>query len=271
MDKMVAVMPKITDDEAALKAIYAIFDVVVLYFFVCAGGMLLLLAIMYWFGKTSKTKYEFGEMINRTIIGFVIPVVGVTATLTNKTVTGFKFVASDWLIPIVLLGYLIVVVLDNTILTVAYLTNKHRRKSDRWSGGTYVRSPDGEDDDDDHVNLVNDSKFDFPTVARERPSSAYSRNTAYQPYDAYAAQPGAQGSQQGTPEIGGGHSRGPSRSTTPQPPQIPVSMIMQNNFRPSHARTRSAGYAAVNNEEHEEYDEAGHGFVDHNAEHGVSH
>lgn len=41
-----AVMPVITDKAAALKTIYAIFDVVVLYFYVCAGGMLLILAIM---------------------------------------------------------------------------------------------------------------------------------------------------------------------------------------------------------------------------------
>jgi hypothetical protein len=260
MDKMVAVIPNITDDETALKTMYAIFDVVVLYFFVCAGGMLLVLAIMYWFGKLHKTKYEFGEMINRTIIGFIIPVVGVTATLTNKSETGFKFVASNWLIPIVLFGFLIVVVLDNVILAVAYATDKHRRRSNRWSGGTYVRSPDGDDNNDDRANLVDDSKFDLADAGHERASSAYSRNTAYQPYDAYAAQGGAPSNQYGTTEMGAG-SHGPSRATTPQPPQIPVSMIMQNNFRPSHTRTRSSGYAAVNNGDYEDYDGAGYGYV----------
>jgi hypothetical protein len=50
-DKIMAAMPQITDGESALRSVYAIFDVVVLYFYVCAGGMLLILAIMYWFGK----------------------------------------------------------------------------------------------------------------------------------------------------------------------------------------------------------------------------
>jgi hypothetical protein len=34
-------------------------------------------------------------------------------------------------------------------------------------------------------------------------------------------------------------------------------MIMQSNFRPSHARTRSAGYAVVNVDEFDDYMEAG--------------
>ena len=46
MDKVMAAMPEITDREAALTTIYAIFDVVVLYFYICAGGMLLILAVM---------------------------------------------------------------------------------------------------------------------------------------------------------------------------------------------------------------------------------
>jgi hypothetical protein len=190
-------------------------------------------------------------MINRTVVGFVIPAVGVVATLTDKSETGFKFAASNWLIPIVLFGFLFVIVLDNIILSVAYLGDKHRRRSNRWSGGTYVRSPDADDDDDDHEKLVDDTK---------RVSSIYSRDVAYQPYDAYAAQAVASGSQKSTPELGGG-SRALSRAPSPQPAQIPVSVIMQNNFRPSHARTRSAGYAAVGHDEHEDYNDVGHGFV----------
>jgi hypothetical protein len=49
MDKVTAAGPLVAnagDGEAALQTIYAIFDVVVLYFYVCAGGMLLTLAIM---------------------------------------------------------------------------------------------------------------------------------------------------------------------------------------------------------------------------------
>ncbi|KIW01884.1 uncharacterized protein PV09_06731 [Verruconis gallopava] len=218
MDKIVAIMPTITDDQAALNSIYGVFDIVVLYFYVCAGGMLLILAIMYWFGKLHKTKYEFGEMINRTIMGFVIPVVGVTASLTNKSETGFKFVASNWLIPTVMLGFLIVVVLDNVILTVAHLTDKHRKRSSRWSGGTYVRSPDAEDDDDT-TNLVDGSKIRL--AERDTVSSTYSRDTAYEPYDTYAAQVSVSDNQRGT-----SGTEGLSRGTSPHRQQIPMSMVM---------------------------------------------
>lgn len=265
MDKMLAVFP-ITKDPAntqdTLDKIYAVFDVVVLYFFVCAGGILLVLAALYWFGKLHKTKYEFGEMINRTLIGFIIPIVGVVATLTNKSETGFKFAASNWLIPMVVIGYLIVLVLDNVLMAFAHVTDKRRSMNSRWSGGTYVRSPDG-DEDDDRTPMVDDSDYKLNKGGRDRASSNYSRNTAYLPYDAYGARAGALNSQQGTPEIGLPRSRNASqdnsRAPSPAPPQIPVSMIMQNNFRPSHTRTRSAGYAAVGAED---YEDAGHGYVD---------
>ncbi|KAF2736703.1 hypothetical protein EJ04DRAFT_596014 [Polyplosphaeria fusca] len=91
--------------EAHLQAVYDVFNVTVMQFYIGAGAMLLILAIMYWFNKLHKTKYEFGEMIIRTAIGFALILVGVAAVLVNRTTSGFKFQASEWIIAIVVIGF----------------------------------------------------------------------------------------------------------------------------------------------------------------------
>ncbi|TID24474.1 hypothetical protein E2P81_ATG02780 [Venturia nashicola] len=120
---MTAVKP-VPGDE--LNAIYRIFDVVVMYFYSGAASMLLILAICYWFGKLHKSKHEFGEIINRTLVGFTLLVIGISTVLSDKTETGFKIVASNWVIPIVVIGFAFVTVLDNVLLTIVTITHKRR-------------------------------------------------------------------------------------------------------------------------------------------------
>jgi hypothetical protein len=102
MSKMLAVMPKPGDE---LNAVYRVFDVAVLYFYSGAAAMLLILAICYWFGRLHKTKYEFGEIINRTLVGFTLLIIGITSVLSDKSEKGFKIAASNWIIPIVVIAF----------------------------------------------------------------------------------------------------------------------------------------------------------------------
>ncbi|KAF2629046.1 hypothetical protein BU25DRAFT_337982 [Macroventuria anomochaeta] len=88
-----------------LDAIYDVFNVTVMSFYIGAGAMLLVLAILYWFNKMHKTKYEFGEMINRVVVGFALIIVGVAAVIGDKSTVGFKFKASHWMIAIVVLCF----------------------------------------------------------------------------------------------------------------------------------------------------------------------
>lgn len=123
LSNMIAIMPKPGDE---LNAVYRVFDVAVLYFYSGAAAMLLILAICYWFGKLHKTKYEFGEIINRTLVGFTLLVIGVSTVLSDRSETGFKIAASNWIIPVVVIGFAFVIVLDNVLLTVMTLTHKRR-------------------------------------------------------------------------------------------------------------------------------------------------
>ena len=91
--------------EDRLNAIYDVFNVTVMSFYIGAGAMLLVLAILYWFNKMHKTKYEFGEMINRVVVGFALIIVGVATVIGDKSTEGFKFKASCWMIAIVVLCF----------------------------------------------------------------------------------------------------------------------------------------------------------------------
>lgn len=91
--------------EDRLEAIYDVFNVTVMSFYIGAGAMLLVLAILYWFNKMHKTKYEFGEMINRVVVGFALIIVGVATVIGDKSTKGFKFAASHWMIAIVVLCF----------------------------------------------------------------------------------------------------------------------------------------------------------------------
>lgn len=93
--------------DAQLDAIYNVFNVTVMSFYIGAGAMLLVLAILYWFNKMHKTKYEFGEMINRVVVGFALIIVGVAAIIGDNSTAGFKFEASHWMIAIVVLCFVV--------------------------------------------------------------------------------------------------------------------------------------------------------------------
>ncbi|KAI4948526.1 hypothetical protein J4E91_005950 [Alternaria rosae] len=118
-------------------------------FFIGAGAVLLVLAIMYWFIKIDTTKYEFGEIINRVIVGFTLIVLEVSAVIMDKTTSGFKFKGSHWMIPIVVLFFTAVLFLNNVLLAVAQYTSRHPRHSHKrdisWGSRTlHIDSDDNE-------------------------------------------------------------------------------------------------------------------------------
>lgn len=103
--KLNAVSATAVGPRERLDRIFSVFDTTVIQFFTGAGAVLLVLAVMYWFNKRHKTKVEFGEMINRVIVGFGLLIVGVATVISNRTPTGFKFYASQWIIPIVVFSF----------------------------------------------------------------------------------------------------------------------------------------------------------------------
>lgn len=105
LGKLNAVSTPASNPRQRLERIHAVFDTAVMQFYIGAGAVLLVLAVMYWFNKLHKTKYEFGEIINRVVVGFALMIVGVATVIGNKSMSGFKFVGSAWIIPVVVFCY----------------------------------------------------------------------------------------------------------------------------------------------------------------------
>jgi hypothetical protein len=103
--KLNAVTSTTTSPRHKLDAVSDVFNTTTMQFFVGAACVLLVLAVMYWFNKIHKTKYEFGEIINRVVVGFTLIILGVSAVIADKTSSGFKFKGSHWMIPIVVLFF----------------------------------------------------------------------------------------------------------------------------------------------------------------------
>ncbi|KAF2821170.1 hypothetical protein CC86DRAFT_303518 [Ophiobolus disseminans] len=120
--KLNAVSAPATNPRQRLDRVFNVFNTTVMQFYIGAGAMLLILAIMYWFNKLHKTKYEFGEMINRIVVGFGLMIVGIAAVIGDKTTSGFKFATSHWIIPIVVLCFV-----GGTSLPFPRSSNLHRR------------------------------------------------------------------------------------------------------------------------------------------------
>ena len=134
-----------------LNAIYDVFNVTVMSFYIGAGAMLLVLAILYWFNKMHKTKYEFGEMINRVVVGFALIIVGVATVIGDTTTEGFKFAASNWIITIVVLCFILVLVLDNLLL---WLSRKTLRRNARRTWHASALSGSNTEQDNSTLTLL---------------------------------------------------------------------------------------------------------------------
>jgi hypothetical protein len=176
--KLNSVSAPATDPYQRLVRVFDVFNTTVMQFYIGAGAMLLTLAVMYWFNKLHKTKYEFGEMINRLVVGFGLIIVGVAAVIGDSSTTGFKFAASEWVIPIVVLCFVSVLLMDNFLLAISHHTTRRlHRRDNSWGGSTVA----GENDT---AGLI--SKF--PSSG---PSSAplSQVQTAYTPYDTPRQQP----------------------------------------------------------------------------------
>lgn len=84
---------------------YNTVDTALAYFYISAGSFLIILAVMYWFGKTHKSRGEYVSIAVRVVAGIGI-MLTLIANYTSWQSSGY-FVISPWLIPVVMLGYFV--------------------------------------------------------------------------------------------------------------------------------------------------------------------
>ena len=71
----------------------------------------MLLAVLYWFGKTKKSRAEWLSIGVRFVAG-----VGVTMIAVGVWYGNSNFIVSPWPIPTVMIAFFVVIVLDNLLV-----------------------------------------------------------------------------------------------------------------------------------------------------------
>lgn len=111
------------------------FEVVFEYFFIAAGGLLITLAVMYWFGKVHKHGDEWCCIILRFAVGAALACVSAVGFLeTPGNISTFRYTHQTWIIPIVTFCFFGVLVGDNLIKIIYNLGKrggKRRTTSNR--------------------------------------------------------------------------------------------------------------------------------------------
>ena len=97
------------DPYQVLVDLYAIYNTVFVYFFVCSGIALVLLAALFWLGKRRKSRGEFLSIALRIIVGIGLALLAVMDAPSLVSGLGSNardnYLNSSWILPTVLLAY----------------------------------------------------------------------------------------------------------------------------------------------------------------------
>ncbi|KAF3142602.1 hypothetical protein TWF594_005489 [Orbilia oligospora] len=109
-----------------------IYNLVVVYFFVAAGGFLLILALFTYLMKWPKDRYEWLHISYRAVFGLVIGLVATVAT-SKKRMDGF--VTTPWVVPTMMLLLLALLILDKLTILAALKYSDRKLQHHKWLHG----------------------------------------------------------------------------------------------------------------------------------------
>jgi low temperature requirement protein LtrA len=105
----------IQDEVDQNNKLYTVFDTVFTYFPIAAGVFLVLLAVLFWMGKQNKSRGEWASVVVRLVAGVGLSMMALAVWYPAKGDDG-GFVLGPWPVVTVMLAYLFVIVLDNTLV-----------------------------------------------------------------------------------------------------------------------------------------------------------
>ncbi|KAK6536608.1 hypothetical protein TWF281_000835 [Arthrobotrys megalospora] len=114
-----------------------IYNLVVIYFFVAAGGFLLILALFTYLMKWPKDRYEWLHISYRLVFGIVIAMVATVAT-SKRRMDGF--VTSPWVVPMMMLLLLALLLLDKLTILAALKYSDRKLRHHKWLHGQGAES-----------------------------------------------------------------------------------------------------------------------------------
>ncbi|KAK6521055.1 hypothetical protein TWF506_001288 [Arthrobotrys conoides] len=117
-----------------------IYNLVVVYFFVAAGGFLLILALFTYLMKWPKDRFEWLHISYRVVFGLVIGLVATVAT-SKKRMDGF--VTSPWVVPMMMMLLLALLILDKLTILAALKYSDRKLQHHKWLHGQDTSGKNG--------------------------------------------------------------------------------------------------------------------------------
>lgn len=90
-------------EEETLQEHVSVFLTVYLYYLIAGGCLLIVLGVLYWFGKTHKSRWEYGSIAVRISVGIGLSLVSISYLFS----TSGNLFMSPWMIPMVVIIYFI--------------------------------------------------------------------------------------------------------------------------------------------------------------------
>ncbi|KAF3917800.1 hypothetical protein ABW20_dc0104168 [Dactylellina cionopaga] len=119
-----------TDEK--FKGFSKIYNLVVAYFFVSAGGFLLVLALFTYLMKWPKDRFEWLHISYRVTFGIILALIALVTT--NKSRIN-SFVTSPWIVPMMMLILLGLLLIDKLTVLAALKYSDRKVHHHRWLHG----------------------------------------------------------------------------------------------------------------------------------------
>ncbi|KIW10101.1 hypothetical protein PV08_11061 [Exophiala spinifera] len=119
---------EVDEGDATWEPQLGIFWTVLYYYYIAAGVFAVLLAVLYWFGKTKKSREEWVSIVLRLVVGIGLCTT-TAALLLSDTPSTSGFILSAWTVTVIMLAYFVIIILDNLLDAYANHNSARRRSS----------------------------------------------------------------------------------------------------------------------------------------------
>ncbi|KAJ6261234.1 hypothetical protein Dda_3902 [Drechslerella dactyloides] len=159
-----------------------IYVLVVVYFFVAAGGFLLILALFTYLMKWPKDRYEWLHIAYRAIFGVIIALIALVATNRNRVKS---LLTGPWIVPMMMLLLLLLLIIDKLTILAAHKYSNRKLNHHRWLTGREVEEPELEADSTSVSSVESSANRLIPMPGVDNPAEE-DPNNHYGEYNAYA-------------------------------------------------------------------------------------
>ncbi|EWC46848.1 hypothetical protein DRE_03860 [Drechslerella stenobrocha 248] len=128
------------NSDQRFEGFSSIYELVLVYFFVAAGGFLLILALFTYLMKWPKDRYEFLHIAYRVVFGIIIGLIALVATNGDRVA---NLLTGPWAVPMMMLLLLLLLIVDKLTIFMALKYSDRKLNQYKWLHGQGTQDPAG--------------------------------------------------------------------------------------------------------------------------------